>query len=105
MIEALPHAMGHELDKPREACGVVGVLALDSQAPVGNMLYRGLMAVQHRGEDAAGVALENTNGEPGDFVRERGFGTVDKAVEAGGTSLDLRSPNATCGVGHTRWST
>ncbi|MFN5222115.1 MAG: amidophosphoribosyltransferase, partial [Cyanobacteriota bacterium] len=42
-------------DKPEEACGVFAVMAA-SQA-VANLTYFGLYALQHRGQESAGIAV------------------------------------------------
>ncbi|MFM7087743.1 MAG: amidophosphoribosyltransferase, partial [Cyanobium sp.] len=42
-------------DKPEEACGVFAVLA-DGQAAA-NLTYFGLYALQHRGQESAGIAV------------------------------------------------
>ena len=48
-------------DKPEEACGVFAVLASDQ--PVANLTYFGLYALQHRGQESAGIAVFDA--EPG----------------------------------------
>ena len=45
-------------DRMEEACGVFAVLA--SEQPVANLAYFGLYALQHRGQESAGIA-----GKPG----------------------------------------
>ena len=42
-------------DKPEEACGVYAVLAPGQ--PVANLTYFGLYALQHRGQESAGIAV------------------------------------------------
>ncbi|MFO7629848.1 MAG: amidophosphoribosyltransferase [Prochlorococcaceae cyanobacterium] len=42
-------------DKPEEACGVFAVLAAGQ--PVANLAYFGLYALQHRGQESAGIAV------------------------------------------------
>jgi amidophosphoribosyltransferase len=41
-------------DGPKEACGVFGVR--DPQQPVAHLTYLGLFALQHRGQESAGIA-------------------------------------------------
>ena len=53
----LPHTSRSDWldnDRPREACGVVGVYAPGDD--VANVAYFGLFALQHRGQESAGIA-------------------------------------------------
>ena len=54
-------------DKPEEACGVFAVLAADQ--PVANLTYFGLYALQHRGQESAGIAVFDA--EPGEAARPK----------------------------------
>ena len=47
--------MSERPDKPEEACGVYAVLAIGQ--PVANLTYFGLYALQHRGQESAGIAV------------------------------------------------
>lgn len=78
-----------------EACGVFGVYA--PGAPVAHHVYLGLFALQHRGQEAAGVAV--SDGETITVVKEMGLVA---------NALDERSLNVLdghLGIGHTRYST
>lgn len=88
-------------DKLHEECGVFGVWMPDAdteRAPVAQTIYYGLTALQHRGQESAGIV---TNSEPSSFSVQKGMGLVtdvfskEKLVETGGT----------IGIGHTRYST
>lgn len=48
-------ALSERPDKPEEACGVFAVLAAGQ--PVANLTYFGLYALQHRGQESAGIAV------------------------------------------------
>ena len=43
------------MDKLREECGLVGICSPHYQ-PLGTKIYDALMSVQHRGQEAAGIA-------------------------------------------------
>ncbi|NMC05855.1 MAG: amidophosphoribosyltransferase [Candidatus Lokiarchaeota archaeon] len=48
-------------DKIREQCGVFGVVCDDGSKNVAQYVYSGLMALQHRGQEAAGIAVMRPN--------------------------------------------
>ncbi len=79
----------------RENCGVVGVsLQGKGAAPY---LFRGLRALQHRGQESAGIATSSH----GTLYLRKGMGLVHEVF--GQELLDtLRGP---VGVGHVRYST
>ena len=54
-----PHLVPDEYadDTPKEACGVFGVFAPGQ--PVAHLTYLGLYALQHRGQESAGIAVSN----------------------------------------------
>jgi amidophosphoribosyltransferase len=49
-----------ETDKPQEACGVFGVLA--AEGDVAKLVYFGLYALQHRGQESAGITVYDEHG-------------------------------------------
>jgi amidophosphoribosyltransferase len=79
----------------REYCGVVGVsLQGKGAAPY---LFRGLRALQHRGQESAGIATSSH----GTLYHRKGMGLVHEIF--GQELLDsLRGP---VGIGHVRYST
>ena len=79
-------------DKLREECGVLGVYGGDN---IPLTLYWGLYALQHRGQESAGMTL--TDGETMDIFR--GMGLVGEVFR------DLPEMKATIGIGHVRYST
>ena len=82
-------------DRPRECCGLFGIWGHPDAA---RHTYFGLYALQHRGQEAAGIAASD-----GQLVRlHKGPGLVSQ-VFADRTTLD-RLPGAAA-IGHNRYST
>lgn len=82
-------------DKPREACGVFGIFApgLD----VGRLAYYGLYALQHRGQESAGIAVGN--GKRIDC--HKGMGLVSEVF----TEDVLTHLQGKVALGHARYTT
>lgn len=81
--------------RPREECGVFGVWAPGED--VAKLTYYGLYALQHRGQEAAGIAV----GDGDQIVVFKDLGLVSQV-------FDEQSLNALKGdlaIGHTRYST
>ena len=75
-------------------CGIVGIV---SHTEVAARLYDGLSVLQHRGQDAAGIATSN-----GQQLRvEKGNGLVSDVFDAGMMSL----LKGTIGIAHCRYPT
>lgn len=85
----------HDDDRPNEECGVIGIYGpgLD----VARLTYFGLHALQHRGQESAGIAVA---GEDGVRIRKR-LGLVQTVFE----ESDLAHLRGSLAVGHTRYST
>ena len=82
-------------DKPEEACGVFGVYA--PEEAVATLTYFGLYALQHRGQESAGIASFD-----GGIVHDhKGMGLVSQVF----TDEVLHSIPGQWAVGHTRYST
>jgi amidophosphoribosyltransferase len=80
---------------PREFCGVVGVsLQGKGAAPY---LYRGLRALQHRGQESAGIATSSH----GVLHHRKGMGLVHDIF----TQEILEALRGSVGIGHVRYST
>jgi amidophosphoribosyltransferase len=77
----------------REACGVFGVFGQPGAAP---LTYRGLFALQHRGQESAGIAWL----ESGDVRVSKGMGLVAEALDEGALPA---APDVA--MGHVRYST
>ena len=59
-----------DLDKLNEECGVFGIFARD-QLDVAEMTYYGLYALQHRGQESAGIAV--ADGKTIRYYKARGL--------------------------------
>ncbi len=77
-------------------CGFVGIVGHQDVAPE---IHLALQAIQHRGQDSAGIATMQTDGAR--FTVRRGLGTVTQAL---GQS-ELVALKAPIGVGHVRYPT
>lgn len=86
------------LDKPREACGVFGIYDHPEAA---KLSYFGLYALQHRGQESAGIAVANDNGNGNDIAVHKGMGLVPDVFEIDHIET-LKGGSA---IGHVRYST
>ncbi len=82
-------------DKPEEACGVFGVYA--PQEDVATLSYFGLFALQHRGQESAGIATF----DHGTIHVYKHMGLVSQVFD----DAVLQSLPGQFAVGHTRYST
>lgn len=87
-------------DKLHEECGVFGIYSLDKQE-VASDIYYGLIALQHRGQESAGIAVSDTDGEMGNLKLKKDMGLVNEVF----SEKDLQGLNGNIGVGHVRYST
>ncbi len=84
-------------DKPEEACGVFGVYAPEKSREVAKLAYFGLYALQHRGQESAGIAtLKN-----GQVYCHKDMGLVSQVFNED----ILEQLPGEIAVGHTRYST
>src|SRR3954466_3487403 len=82
-------------DKLREECGVFGIWAADSAA---SLVALGLHALQHRGQEAAGI----TSFDGKHFHSHRAMGHVAGNFDRDDVMRQLAGP---AGIGHVRYST
>ena len=87
--------MLHDSDNPREACGVFGVYGPGED--VARLTFYGLYALQHRGQESAGIATSNGK----DFNLRTGMGLVSQVFD----EEDLAFLRGHIAIGHTRYST
>ncbi len=97
MPEPVSEYDGYEVFvEKKEECGLFGIFG-DPDAV--QKTYFGLHALQHRGQESAGIASSN-----GEFLQcYKGMGTVMRVFRTGSDTLEkLKSPIA---IGHVRYST
>jgi amidophosphoribosyltransferase len=75
-------------------CGLVGVVAKNQ---VNQLLYDGLLVLQHRGQDAAGIVTA----EGANFRTHKGPGMVRDVFR----TRNMRQLTGTAGIAHTRYPT
>jgi len=75
-------------------CGILGIVAT---TPVNQLLYDGLMVLQHRGQDSAGIATAVDN----NFHLHKGPGLVRDVFR----TRNMRALPGNWGIGHCRYPT
>jgi amidophosphoribosyltransferase len=81
---------------PRDECGVFGLYAPGHE--VSRLSYFALYALQHRGQESAGIAAADRNGH---IITRRELGLVNQVF----TENDLRTLAGELAIGHVRYST
>jgi amidophosphoribosyltransferase len=95
LLKMEPWILSESPDKPEESCGVFGVYAPGEQ--VGRLIYFGLHALQHRGQESAGIAVADGHS----LTLRKELGLVPQAFK----ESDLATLDGHLGIGHTRYST
>ncbi len=83
-------------DGPRDECGVFGIYAPDHD--VARLAYFALYALQHRGQESAGIAAADRDGY---IITQRALGLVSQVFK----EHDLRALGGELAIGHVRYST
>lgn len=81
---------------PRDECGVFGIYAPGHD--VSRLAYFALYALQHRGQESAGIAAADTGGY---IITQRAMGLVNQVFK----EHDLRALGGDLTIGHVRYST
>ena len=89
------HISGEPENEPREECGVFGVWAPGED--VAKLTYYGLYALQHRGQEAAGIAV----GDGSQVLVFKDLGLVSQVFD----EQTLGAMVGHVAVGHCRYST
>lgn len=91
-----PYSLKNQLsDSPKEECGVIGVFAPNED--VARMAFFGLYALQHRGQEAAGIAVSDGRG----MSIHKGVGLASQVF----VSSAIEKLKGHYAIGHTRYST
>ncbi len=86
----------YDIDKMEEECGVFGVYTKDEPSVAAHMYY-GLFALQHRGQESAGMSISKA----GKIVTHKAMGLVATVFD----DRTLETLEGSVAIGHVRYST
>jgi len=88
------------MERLHDACGVVGIYSHPNgeNIDIRSYLTLALTALQHRGQESAGIAVYDSEGK---IVSRIGMGKVREVF----SDTDIGLPETRCGIGHVRYST
>jgi amidophosphoribosyltransferase len=95
MLKFLPESDNE--DKPHEECGVFGVFLNDPGRDAASMVFYGLLSLQHRGQESAGIAAAKDKA----IECRKGMGLAADVFSSG--IIEQLKGNAA--IGHVRYST
>jgi amidophosphoribosyltransferase len=81
----------------RDKCGIVGVYSQQKSKNVSRSIYYGLYALQHRGQESAGISVHNGK----EMSTYRGMGLVCDVFN----NENIEGLEGYVGIGHVRYST
>lgn len=84
------------VDKFKEECGVFGIFSKEAEN-VADITYYGLYALQHRGQESAGIAVSNGK----EIICHKSMGLVSEAFNG----EDMKKLKGNAAIGHVRYST
>ena len=88
------------MDKIHEECGVFGIWS-NERTDVAEDIYYGLVVLQHRGQESAGIVVCDTKGPLGNVCIHKGMGLVSEIFDKN----VMASLRGNIGIGHVRYST
>lgn len=94
--------MAKRADLLKEKCGVFGCVAngdYPTSLDVAHIVCLGLVGLQHRGQEAAGIVTGTTPNQ--EYATYRGTGLVSQVFN----EAAIKSLKGNLGIGHTRYST
>ena len=86
--------------KIHEECGVIGIYSPEGHT-VTKDIYYGLIALQHRGQESAGISVSDTEGPKGNIETHKGMGMVSEIFN----EEEISKLRGNIGIGHVRYST
>jgi len=87
-------------DKLHEECGVFGIWEPERK-DVAYSIYQGLLALQHRGQESAGIVVCDTEGPFGSIASHKDMGLVSEIFH----QEVVNKLHGNIGIGHVRYST
>ncbi|MGL4670475.1 MAG: amidophosphoribosyltransferase [Methanobacteriaceae archaeon] len=81
----------------QDKCGIVGICSNNKSRNVASFVYYGLYALQHRGQESAGIATHNGN-------KISSFSEMGLVTDAF-NGFDINELKGNVGIGHVRYST
>ncbi|MGJ8453951.1 amidophosphoribosyltransferase [Pseudothermotoga sp. U03pept] len=81
----------------KEACGLLGIFSSSFDKTIAKTVYYGLFALQHRGQESAGIAVSDTNS----IRHHKGLGLVSEVFDED----ELEKLCGKIAIGHVRYST
>ncbi len=81
----------------QDKCGIVGAYSTNKSHNVSREIYYGLYALQHRGQESAGISAHNSE----EMRTYRGMGLVCDVFNNG----NIQGLDGNVGIGHVRYST
>jgi amidophosphoribosyltransferase len=94
-MNQLPLPQYPDDDKPRDECGI---FAVSGSRAAAELTFLGLYALQHRGQESAGIVAIDDEGEA---RAHKGMGQVNEAFD----DATIRRLTGTVALGHVRYST
>lgn len=83
--------------KIKEECGIFGIYNKSKIENIANLVYFGLFALQHRGQEAAGIAVNHNK----EITLKKNTGLVSDVFK----DVDFSKMDGEISVGHVRYST
>lgn len=85
-------------DKPKEECGILACYS-KSRTDIAQIMYYGLQALQHRGQESAGIAVHNSTTKKNGLYKDAGV-----VVNVFNQEI-IDGLKGNMGIGHVRYST